>query len=163
MNRIKRKLIEVTSGAIPAGSSTRAVLPLDIPDGLCAQVVNFELYIPARAAGVNVLVACLGKGRINSVAHLQSSAALIQSGHMLEAIGTFENVVGAAGLGYALLKLESYLWHYDYRMAANPTLVVGHTAAAITVAVGMRYVEIPCSEDERNAIIAWQGNWGRTT
>lgn len=52
------------------------------------------------------------------------------------------------------------LWEYDYRLVMRPTLMSFSIGLSLPVACGVIGELVPCSEGQRNAIIAWQGGPG---
>lgn len=66
-------------------------------------------------------------------------------------------LTGTAGASAFPMSKRVELWDYDYRLVLRPTLLTRSNGATFTIAFGVHGELVPCTEGQRNAIIAWQG------
>lgn len=147
--------VTISSGAGIAGPLSA----LQVSDGECLRVraVEFRALSPAIGADARFSIGLSKRQRDTALA----TEVLQYTYPKFMAFWSVDMEVVTSG-SYVLLTTHRVdVWDLDYRLVMEPTILAFSGFGAVgVVAVVVSGEFVPCSEGQRNAIIAWQGGPG---
>lgn len=157
MNEVHQRHIANTTGAL--ATPALYTLELNVPEFYAARLRAFEMRIAPSPTATNRVHVLLAKGRVRNL-YSALEYEILSMPQWIAVLG-FDFVATANSTALLFSSQRVELWDYDYRLVANPTLAMLHSAVVQFPAAVLFYELVPCTEEQRNAIIAYQGDWGR--
>ncbi len=138
-----------------SGTPIVGSIPLIVPDQRCFRVRHVEFRIQSISESDSAYQ--LGVSRSAVAQAMPSVASLLSFNAFLAFWGQATQIGGTTGMRHVPLSRRIELWDYDYRLVMRPTFHFVFVGAGLTTTAVLAGEYVPCSMDQRNAIIINQG------
>ena len=145
----------LNSGSL-ANTELAVPVPILVPGGLCLRLRFIEFRLTDTPNTDRELFAGLSRTAEEPITGEGVNGIVGHTRFMAFASWGFETT-GAAGLNASPLSQRHDVWDMDYRLVMQPTFMSIAVTSAANIFCIVGGVLVPCSEGQRNAIIATQG------